>query len=233
MELRDYLKIVRRRGWIILVVALIAALTAVGVSKLQTPTYKASIRLSAEPARLEWGLTNTIKDILRSYVVRLNTHDMAQNVIDRAQLDMSTDELKSKLNIKSDPSNFTIQIDVKDTDPTVAMQIAQTMGELFVIERDRWNQDQNKRDRVVVTIIDDVRKAELFSPKAKINALAGFILGGLIGVGIVFFLEWLESDIVRSPGDIERFAGWSVLGTIPSSGAASSRRKATPAGRTP
>jgi capsular polysaccharide biosynthesis protein len=226
MELRDYLHVIRRRGWIILVVALIAALAAGGVSKLQTPTYKASIRLSAEPARLEWGLTNTIKDILRSYVVRLNTHNMAQQVIDRAQFDMSTDELKSKLTISSDASNFTIQIDAKDTDPIVAMQIVQTMGDLFVIERDRWNQDQNKRDRVVVTIVDDVRQAELYSPKTAMNALAGLILGAIVGALIVLVLEWLESDIVRTPEDVERFVGWTVLGTIPSGARlAQSRRK--------
>ena len=230
MELRDYFRVIRRRGWIILVTALIAALAAVGVSQMQTPIYKASIRLSAEPARLEWGLTNTIKDILRSYVVRLNTHTMAQQVIDRAQFDMSTDELKSKLTISSDASNFTIQIDAKDTDPIVAVQIAQTVGELFVIERDRWNQDQNKRDRVVVTIVDDVRQAELFSPKTTMNALAGFILGAIVGALVVLALEWLEADLIRTPEDVERFVGWTVLGTIPAgAGPAQSRRKTDPA----
>ena len=215
MDLRDYLRIIRKRGWIIVVVAVIAAAAAVGVSKLQTPIYRASIQLSVEPARLDWGLSNTIKDLLRSYVLRLDTHKMAQQVIDRAQLDMSTDELKSKLTISSDASNFSIQIDSKDTDPAVAQQIAQTMAELFVAEREKWNQDQDKQNRVTVTIVDNVRQAELFSPKTKINALVGLLLGAIVGGVVVFVLEWLESDILRTPEDVERLVGWPVLGAIP------------------
>jgi len=226
MELRDIFRVIRKQGWIIVVVGLVAALAAVGFSKLQTPTYKASVQLSAEPARLEWGLSSTIKDILRSYVVRLNTYNMAQKVIDRAQFDMSEDELKSKLTISSDASNYTIQIDAKDTDPIVATQLVQTMAELFVEEREQWNQDQNKRDRVVVTIVDDVGPAVLYSPKTKMNALVGLIFGVIVGGLIVFMLEWLESDIVRTPADVERFVGWTVLGTIPAdAGPATSRRK--------
>jgi hypothetical protein len=45
---------------------------------------------------------------------------------------------------------------------------------------------------------------------------------------IVLFLEWLESDILRTPGDVERFLGLTVLGTIPAPGGSSpsvSKRK--------
>ena len=217
MELRDYLKILRKRGWIIIVVAVIAAAAAVGVSKLQTPVYKATIQISVEPARLDWGLSNVIKDIMRSYVVRLTSHKMAQKIIDRAQLDMNTDELKSMLSISTDSSNYTLRIDAKSTDHIVAQQIVQTMAEQFVDEREQWNQDQDQRDRVVVTIVDNVRQAELYSPKTKTNALVGLIFGVIVGGLVVFFLEWLESDIVRTPEDVERFVGWTVLGTIPAS----------------
>lgn len=217
MELRDYLRILRKRGWIIIAVALIAAAAAVGVSKLQTPIYKATIQISVEPARLDWGLSNVIKDIMRSYVVRLTSHSLAQEIIDRAQLDMNTDELKSMVTISTDSSNYTMQIDAKSSDSVLAQQIVQTMAEQFADERETWNQDQDQRDRVVVTIVDDVRRAELFSPKTKTNALVGLVFGAIVGALVVFVVEWLESDIVRTPDDVERTVGWTVLGTIPAS----------------
>ena len=226
MELRDYLKILRKRGWIIIAVALIAAAAAVGVSKLQTPVYRATIQISVEPARLDWGLSNVIKDIMRSYVVRLTSHSMAQEVINRAQLDMNTDELKSMLTISSDSSNYTMRIDAKSSDPVLAQDIVRAMAQQFVDEREVWNQDQDQRDRVVVTIVDDVRQAELHSPKTKTNALAGLILGAIVGAIVVFVIEWLESDIVRTPEDVERTVDWPVLGTIPAtSDQRSGRRK--------
>jgi len=228
MELRDYFRIIRKRGWIILVVALLAAVAAVGFSKLQTPVYRASIQLTVEPARLDWSLSQTLKDALNNYVVRLNTHKMAKKVIERAQLGISADELLSKLSVSSDPSNYTIQIEAKHGDPNVAKLMAQTMAELFVQEREDWNKEQDEVDQVAVGIVDNVRQAELFSPKTKVNAVIGLLLGALMGGVAVFILEWLESDILRTADDVERCVGWTVLGAIPTE--AEGRRRVIEAG---
>ena len=32
---------------------------------------------------------------------------------------------------------------------------------------------------------------------------------------VVFFLEWLEQDVIRSASDIERAIGVTVLGSVP------------------
>lgn len=228
MELRDYLNILRKRGWIIILTACITATSALGFSLLQTPKYKATARLSVNPARADWGLANAAKTLLRNYTINMTTHKTAQKVIDRAQLDMSTDDLLSKVTVSSDESNLTLQVDAKDYDPVVAIQIAQTMAEVFIEDQTEWNQKQDKRDRIEVSLLDDVRDAPKFSPKIKINTLAGGIFGVLLGGVIILFLEWLESDILRTPGDVERYIGLTVLGTIPAPAGSSpgvSRRK--------
>ncbi|MFQ5577460.1 MAG: YveK family protein, partial [Anaerolineae bacterium] len=123
MELTDFIKLFRRRGWIVILVACIAAASAFGVSKLQTPVYSASTRLSVQPARADWGLSNVLKDLLRGYVEMIKTHRTAQEVIDRAQLDMSTSDLLGKLFVSPDASTFTIKIEARDTDPEVTYAI--------------------------------------------------------------------------------------------------------------
>jgi len=228
VELQDYLNILRKRGWIIILTACITAASALGFSLMQTPRYKATARLSVNPARADWGLANAAKTLLRNYTINMTTHKTAQKVIDRAQLDMSTDDLLSKVTVSSDESNLTLQVDVKDYDPVVAMQIAQTLAEVFIEDQTEWNQKQDQRDRIEVSLLDNVRDAPLFSPKKKINTLAGGIFGVLLGSVIVLFLEWLESDILRTPGDVERFIGLTVLGAIPAlggSGPGASRQK--------
>ena len=74
MEISDYLRILRKRGWLIVVVAIIAAASAYAFSKMQTPIYSATVQLSVNPARLDWGLSNTIKDLLRNYATNIRTH---------------------------------------------------------------------------------------------------------------------------------------------------------------
>ena len=222
MEITDYFKILRKRGWIIIVVALVAAASAYAFSKMQTPIYSAGVQLSVNPARLDWGLSNTIKDLLRNYAANIQTHSMAQKVIDRpggdvGPLDMKSDALLSKLFVSSDSSSFTMQIEARDEDPQVAMHIAQTAAEVFVDDREAWNQRQRKEDRVDVAILDNVYNLgyEQYSPNTKINVLAAALFGALVGVLVIFFLEWLATDVIRSAEDVERTIGANVLGAIP------------------
>jgi capsular polysaccharide biosynthesis protein len=238
MELSDYLRIFRKRGWIAIIVAVVAAASAFAFSKMQAPVYSASVKLSVNPARADWGLSNTTKDLLRNYAENIRTHKMAQEVIDRAQLDMDTTALLSKLYVSPAADTFTLQIEVRDTDPQVAMTIAQTAAEVFVEDRDAWNQRQDKRDRIEVSILDSVWNLgyEQYSPNTKINTAAGGLVGLLVGLLVVFFLEWLEQDVIRTAEDVERTVQVTVVGTIPpilsgSAGQASEHRKPVAAER--
>ncbi len=224
MDLRDYLKILRKRGWIILVIAILAAVGAFGFSRLQVPIYRASVKLSVEPARYDWGLSNTVKDILRNYVLNLRTHKMANRVIERAQLDMNSYQFLERVIVSSDSSNFSVQIDAESRSPEEAKLMAQTMAQVFIEDRQRWNQEQDKRDRIDVRIVDDVRDAPQVRPKPLFNAVAAGLLGVLVGGLIVFFLEWLEADILRSPESVERVLGIPVLGAIPGQPGEAGRR---------
>lgn len=216
MELREYLRILRRRGWIIVLTAVLTAAVALGISKLQTPTYRARVQISAVPARLDWGGSQSTKELLNNFVINIKTHRMANRVIDHAQLDMSSYDLLEKMEVSAELSNFSIDIAAKDPDPTVAMQIAQTTAELFAQDREEWNQRQDKQDRIDVAVVDDARDAPLFRPNLLVNGVAGVVLGALVGLLIVFLLEWLEADILQTPQVVERTIGVPVLGSIPS-----------------
>ena len=217
MELQDYFQILWRRGWIVLLVALIGGASALFFSLQQTPVYSASIELSVEPARADWGLSNIVKELLRSYAENMRTYTVAMEVIDRAQLDMTADRLLSELYVNPDASTFTLKIEARDYDPLVAQQIAQAMGEVFVEDRQDWNQEQDKRDRIAVRIRDNVynRGYSLYSPKKKINTLAGAVFGGTLGGMVIFAIEWMTRDLIRTQQDVERELQTTVLGAIP------------------
>ena len=217
MELTDYIRIIRQRGWIIILVAIIAAASAYGFSKMQTPIYSASTRLWVQPARADWGLSSTLKDLLRGYVEAIKTHRVAQEVIDRGQLDMQTSDLLSKVFLNPDASNFTIQVEARDTNPEVAYAIVDTVATVFIEDRNEWNQQQDRRDQIDVTMLDSVYSLgyQQFRPNTRINTLAGGLFGLMVGVLVIFFLEWLTHDIIRSSEDAERALDVLILGQIP------------------
>jgi capsular polysaccharide biosynthesis protein len=214
LELADYFRILRRRGWIIVLVAAITAASAWGFSKLQTPVYRASVQVSINPARADFGLAQTAKLLLRNYVAIVNSKKWAGDVINRKQLDMTPDQLKSNVTVASDDSRLTIQIDVKDYDPGQAALIANEWALRLVEWREEENGQQRKEDQVHAYQIDEAT-AGLFSPRTKINTLAGGIFGLLLAGVIIFFLEWVESGIVRSAQDVERHLDLTILGAVP------------------
>lgn len=218
MEINDYLRILRKRGWIIIVVAAIAAASAYGFSKLQTPIYSAGVKLSVVPARAtDWGSSNSLKDLLRNYAENITTHTTAAKVIDRAQLDMDTTNFLGKLFINPDSSTFTLALEARDRDPEVAMAMVDTTAQVFIEDRDQWNQQQDKRDRIDVKMLDSVYNLgfEQYSPKTRVNTLAGGLFGVLVGLLVIFLLEWLEMDTIRKAEDVERAIDVVVLGAIP------------------
>jgi len=212
MEFREYWNIARKRGWIIILVAVVAAVAALGVSRIMPNIYEATIQLSVEPARPDWGLNQATKDLMRSYTFNIQSHSMTQKAIDRAQLDMTTDQFLADLDASSDPSNLTLTIVTESRSEREAILMAQTLADVFVEDRDQWNQQIDQRDRIYINKVDDVRYAVLASPKWKVNMLAGAVFGAIAGGIVVFFLEWLQSDILHSAGDVTRAIG---MGAIP------------------
>jgi capsular polysaccharide biosynthesis protein len=227
MELREYWNVARKRGWIIVLVAIVAAVAALGISLIIPKTYRASIQLSIEPARADWGLSQAAKELLANYVVNIRSHTNVQDAINRGQLDMTTDQFLADLDVSYDASNLTITIQADSHDEGMAMIMAQQLADVFVEKRAQWNNEQEKSARIYVEKVDDVRYAVLHSPKWKFNVLAGAIFGAIAGGVVVFFLEWLQADILHTASDVEKSLGLSILGAIPVRGESSEsgRRK--------
>lgn len=228
MPLREYVSIIGKRLWLIVALAVLGAAGGLAISRLQTPEYRSTIYLNVVPSRLDWGLQQTIKGLMRNYAGNITSRDTAMVVISRLQLDIPPDELRSKLTVRPIEEDFLLQIDADDYDPLVARDIAQTTAEVFVEDIQVYMLEQDKRDRVEITIRDYALPGALHKPKWKINALAGGMLGTLTGVVLVFVLRWLEADTIRTNADIERTTGIAVLGAIPTFGstARASRRHA-------
>jgi capsular polysaccharide biosynthesis protein len=230
MQLQDYARVLLKRGWIIILLAIVAAGSAYLFSKLQTPIYRSTVTLSAVPSRpADWGQTQAIKSLLRNYVQQMQSPGLVQPVIDKLQLDVAPPKFISQLNFNAAEDTMTIAIEARHPLPAVAAKMAQTLAETFVSAHNQENLQIDQRDRILVGILNNATSPDIFTPNTKVNVMAGTILGALIGVLVVFVLEWLESDIVRTVEDVERYVGTTVLGSIPT---ITDRQSEAAAGRT-
>lgn len=213
MELRDYIRILKRRGWLIILLAVLTAGAAFGFSKAQTTVWQASSRLLIT-ARPDFGQTQAARELRRDFAVWLNSSLRAAEVIDILQLDMTPGELMGDVTIAPSTSESVIQLDVENTNPDLAKDIARVWAQLLVAERDVRNNDLRLEDRIYAELLDEPTVA-VESPRPLINTAAGAVFGALLGIVIVFILEWTESGVVRRAEDVERRLDIPVIGAIP------------------
>lgn len=216
MNLMDYVSILLRRGWIIVLLAVIAGTSAYYLSTQQTPIYRSTQRVLMQPTRADLGLTEASKTLLGNHVAYLDSEFIAAQVIDNLRLDMTPGGLLSNVTIASDPLNLTVQIDVDLPDGDLANDVAREWGNMLIQYRNEENQRARREDHINARL-QDVARYDLLQPRPTINAAAGAILGLLLGGVIVFVLEYLESSVVRSRDDLERSTDIAVLAAIPGS----------------
>lgn len=214
MDLGDYLRILRQRGWLIILMGLLTAAAAFGYSKVQPTVYESSLKILVQPARTDNGGALAVKQLLRGYVQWINSSYRAGDVINQLQLDVTPRQLLGDVTVASDDSSYIIQINVENSDDQLANDIARTWGNRFIQWRIDDNADQRREDRVDAEFIDDPTIVGV-SPNTKINTLAGGVFGALLGLLVIFLLEWIESGVLRRSDDVTRYLDIPVIGTIP------------------
>jgi capsular polysaccharide biosynthesis protein len=215
MELMQYLGVVLRRWWVIALACVVTVTSAVVFSEVQAPTYRSSAVLQVIPARYDYGLTLAAEQLLRQFANQIHTTSMAQQVVNELQLDITVEKLLGNVTVAPIPEDFLIQIDADRPDPEEARDVASAFARDFVAFHAAEILDIDRQDRVQIRILEDAKYGWVHWPKTKTLALAGGVLGLLIGLLLAFGLEYLASDVLRSTEDVERHVGVVVLGSIP------------------
>src|SRR5690606_33867994 len=112
MNLIDYGHIILRRGWIAVLLAVIAGVAAFGFSQVVTPVYRGTQTILLVPSRSDLGLTEAALRLINSRQAYLNSEIRAQEIINDLQLDMTAGYLLGKSTIVPNRDSLAIQIDV-------------------------------------------------------------------------------------------------------------------------
>ncbi|MGD2165118.1 MAG: Wzz/FepE/Etk N-terminal domain-containing protein [Anaerolineae bacterium] len=216
MAFNDYVRILRKRWWIIVVAVVLTAGSAVIFSELQHPQYTSTAEVIISPARPDFGLTQSAKILLRSYMTVANSNTWARDVIEELQLPMTPEGLRGNTYFAAEDDRMVIKIEVEDYDGDQANDIARTWANLLVQWRNAENTELRKEDRVDAILRDPPSYSQSWPPSGKIMLAAGTVFGLIVAGVVIFFLEWLEAGVIRTPQDLERQLDLTVVGAIPS-----------------
>ena len=148
-------------------------------------------------------LVNTYREITTS-------NRVLYRVIDALGIEMSADEMRAMVVVTSLRDTEIIKISVENTDPAFASNLANAIAQVFMEEVVEIMRIEN------VHIIDEAMLPENpVRPRPLLNiALAG-VLGFMLGLGLIFLIEYLDNT-VKTSESIEKRLNLPVLGVIPS-----------------
>lgn len=225
----DLLKILWRRLWAIILMAVVLTGSAVGFSLLQTPMYQSSIKVligqesSVEAPGNLYGDIQGLQGMTQTMADAMGTRPVAQAVVDQLDLqDTSAEALLKNLETQPDPGTMFIEASYRDSDPEKAQLIANTFGEVFSEQVSSVSPSANA---ITATVWEEAALSETpVSPDPVRNGAVAFVLGIFLGIGLAFLLELLD-DSWDSPEEVERVSGVPTFGVIPEFSVPAAKKK--------
>lgn len=221
MELRDYLRVLRRR-WLLIVVTTLAALLAAGAfTALATPQYTSTTQLfvstqdGSGDGAYQGGLFSAQRVTSYADLVTKST-DLASSVVDSLELDETPAEVRGQVSAAVVPDTVNLQITVIDPEPRAAQAKAQAYAEALVdlIRRLETPEQEGAAAPIKATIVDPASlSTSQVSPNPVRNLGLGLFLGLLLGVAIAVVRDLLDTRI-KSAGDLDGVVDAPALGSI-------------------
>lgn len=222
VELRDYIRILRK-SWILIAVLLFVGIGAAsGYSILQTPKYSSSAKVfvstsgGSTVADLQQGNTFTQQRV-KTYADLATTPIVLLPVIAELGLDMSSSELAAMVTASAPLDTTLIEISVTSTDPALAAQVATSVSESLTLAVESIETSTSDAANVSPVKLTLVQHAEVpqkpVSPNIPLNIALGGLVGLALGIGLAVLRETLDNRI-RNERDVELITDVPILGGI-------------------
>ncbi|MCR8746788.1 YveK family protein [Romboutsia lituseburensis] len=219
IDLREYFAIIKKRFWIIALIAIIATTVSGIISYIRyVPVYQAQTTLivSAEPVNGNTVLTGDQMSVTQKLAVLygevIKSRAVLEPVIKDLNLDMSYNQLAASVSVTPVNETQIMNLMVQDTNPERARDIANKIPNVFSKEAKRIT-NANKVEVIDKAILSKVP----VNSNKTMNMVIAAVLGVMIGLFVIFLIEYLDNKI-KTPQDIQKHLELPILGVIPDEG---------------
>lgn len=217
ISLQDIFKTVKKRAALIASLTVIAVIIAAIISFFMlTPIYQASTQVLVNQKKEDVAQQVTTADI-QSNLQLINTYNeiikspaILSIVVENLDLPLTTGQMASKISVSNANNSQVLNITVQDETYNVAVDLANQVVEVFKEEVPKLMNVDN------VNVLSPAVYSENPSPikpNKMLNMAIALVLGLMVGVGLAFLLEYLDTT-VKTEQDVEDIIGLPIIGVI-------------------
>lgn len=218
IDLLDLFHWLKKRFRLLLAACVISALAGALFTLLFVDVeYKASTRIyvlnRSSDAIIMASDYSVANYLVSDYTVLITGENVTNEVIEQLGLKMSASQLAKQISVSAIDSTRILQIEVVDTDPKRAADIANCTREISS-RQIKEIMDVDAVNLVYEASVPQERSGPNLGKNTVLATFVGFVL--TLGVMLIFYAV---DDSLRTEEDVERFLGLRVLGVIPESSA--------------
>ncbi len=209
-----------KKRWKLIVLITIAAtlVSAILSFFVIKPQYEASTKLFIGKQETQENNAYNNSDIMmyqklmKTYAELAKTSDLVTKAVNSANLNYNQKEIQrilNNLNVNPSADTQILDLSFKGGNPKEVLKVTEAITNEFILESKELIPNGN---------VQVIQKPQLpenpVSPNKKLNILIAFVLGLMIGVGLVLLMEYLDNTF-KSREELEKTLELPIIGTIP------------------
>jgi capsular polysaccharide biosynthesis protein len=211
IDLKKFLRIIRKRIVTIILTVICVSLLTVGLSLfLLKPTYEATENILIGKLTKEEGNysdTQELSMLLASTIDFIKSPIVLNSV--KKELNINDDELEKKIVVQNNRNSQIINVVVRDHDLESTKKLAHTIAKTSV---NKMYELFNVKDIKLLSDTDGDPSIKIVG-SLSLNVAIGAVIGIFLGVGLAMFREYWD-DSIKDVKEIEGIVGLPVLGQI-------------------
>jgi len=217
ISLYDIFKVLKKRIVLILSITIISTLAAAIISfYVLTPIYQASTQIlvnqktSEQQTQIQTTDIQTNLQLINTYNVIIKSPVILSKVIEILDLNTTPSALSNQITVSNANNSQVVNISVQDEQAFLAVDIANTVAQVF---------QEEVKELMNVDNVNILSPAELpenpspVKPNKMLNMAIALVIGLMVGVGLAFLLEYLDTTI-KTEHDVEELLGLPILGFV-------------------
>ncbi len=168
MELREYVSLLWRWLWLIILGAMVAGASAFFISRSQTPIFRSTAVLLVSEGAADSNEYRSLlvgEQLAQSYVTRLTNYEVLNQAIANLGLDISPEQLKSQVDVNLLNETQLISLSVSNPNPQLASDLANEIPRVFAERNvnqqlERFASSKNNLETELAKIELELRSAE-------------------------------------------------------------------------
>ena len=207
-----------KKRWKIIALTTVLATVVSGIFSffIISPTYEASTKIfigkeGAESEGYNSSDVSMYQNLIKTYSELIKTKDLVNKAIDNSEYDLSVNSVLNGITVNTLTGTQILQISYQSKSPSIAKNMLESITNEFITKAEELVPNGN------VKILESVELPKNpVAPNKAMNIAIAFILGMMVGFGIVFLLEYLDNTY-KNKEQLEKDLDIPVLGVIPMS----------------